>query len=78
MREKKDNYFKMLESQEEIPASIKDKVMNDVRLTYLLGDVTELYTARMGMTIAEVIHNDNGMDQKFQDKDLRNRKTSKK
>lgn len=67
MKEKKYNSFKMLESNEEVPVSLKEKVMNDIRLAYLLGDVAELYTSRMGMTITKILNNDDGMDQKSQE-----------
>ena len=60
MKEKKYNSFKMLESNEEVPISLKEKVMNDIRLAYL-------YTSRMGMTITKILNNDDGMDQKSQE-----------
>jgi hypothetical protein len=56
--EKKKNPFKELETDHELSPSVKKKVMASVAFTNLIGDFTELFTARLATTAAKMIDAD--------------------
>lgn len=51
----KTNPFKKVESQEEVPSGLKDKVMTSITLAHLMGDFSELFTTKMGRTASKLI-----------------------
>lgn len=55
MAKKNKNPFKKLESQEEVPVELKDKVMTTITLAHLAGDFGELFTAKMAGTASKMM-----------------------
>lgn len=52
---KNKNPFISMESQLEVPIGLKDKVMTSITLAHLVGDLSELFTSRMGLTASKMI-----------------------
>ena len=61
-KEKDHNPFKELESDQQPPAHIKDKVMASVNFSNMLVDITELFTSNLASSVTGLfkIKNENG------------------
>lgn len=49
------NPFQRLKSDHEVPPEIKEKLMNEIRLLKLVGDITDLFSSKMGQTAMELL-----------------------
>ena len=49
------NPFQRLKSDHEVPPEIKEKLMNEIRLLQLVGDITDLFSRKMGQTAMELL-----------------------
>ena len=52
---KNKNPFQKLETHEELPEHVKSKVMTSVNLGMLVKDFTDLFTAKAGNTVLELM-----------------------
>ncbi len=58
MEEQEKNPFKKLHSDQEVPAEIKEKLMKEISLLRLFGEITDLFSGKMGKTAMELLKRD--------------------
>lgn len=58
MDNQKKNPFQKIETQEELPEKMKDKVLGSIGFGQLIRDFTELFTAKAGETAIELFKGD--------------------
>lgn len=55
MNEHEKNPFKKMATTSEVPGEIKEKLMKNVTLLQLFGDITDLFVGKMGKTMKELL-----------------------
>jgi hypothetical protein len=75
-----NNPFKQLETNQEVPERVKDKVMNSIELTHMLTGFVELFTAHMGGTAINIFNPDlkTGINKIKKNSDQKNNSKSQK
>lgn len=63
MKDQLNNPFKKYHPEHEVPAEIKDKVMKDITLLQLFGDIADLFSGKMGKTAIELLKRDKNINQ---------------
>lgn len=54
-RDKTNNPFKRIESTEQVPEELKEKVMASINLVNLVGEFGDLFTAKLGGTATKMV-----------------------
>lgn len=62
MNEQEKNPFKKMVTTNEVPGEIKEKVMKNVTLLQLFGDITDLFVGKMGSTMKELFKSNNNIN----------------
>lgn len=55
MEEQERNPFKKLQSDQEVPEEIKEKLLKEISLLRLFGEITDLFSGKMGKTAIELL-----------------------
>jgi hypothetical protein len=55
MKNQDKNPFQKLKSDHEVPPEIKEKLMSEISLLQLVGDITDLFSGKMGQTAMELL-----------------------
>ncbi len=55
MKEQENNPFKKMETTKEVPGDVKAKVMKNLSVLKLFGDITDLFSGKMGKTALELL-----------------------
>lgn len=55
MKDNEKNPFKKLRSDHEVPGDIKVKLMKEIALIQLFGDITDLFSTKMGNTAVDLL-----------------------
>lgn len=55
MKEQENNPFKKMETTKEVPGDVKAKVMKNLSVLQLFGDITDLFSGKMGKTALELL-----------------------
>ncbi len=59
MKNQEKNPFKNLHSNQEVPKEIKEKLMKEIILLKLFGEITDLFSGKMGKTAIELLRRKN-------------------
>lgn len=62
MKKQDKNPFQRLRSDHEVPPEIKDNLMKDITLIQLFGDITDLFSGKMGKTAMELLKRDKNIN----------------
>jgi hypothetical protein len=62
MKDQQTNPFKKYNPNHEVPSEIKEKIMKDISLLQLLGDITDLFSGKMGKTAIELFSRDKNIN----------------
>lgn len=77
MDDAKKNPFQKLETQEELPDQLKDKVLGSIGFGQLVRDFTELFTAKAGETALELFNGEVAQKHDDAEPDAGDEETSK-
>lgn len=58
MKNQDKNPFKRLRSDHEVPPEIKEKLMNEISVLQMVGDITDLFSGKMGQTALALLKRD--------------------
>ncbi len=55
MKNQGKNPFQRLKSDHNVPPEIKEKLMSEISVLQLVGDITDLFSGKMGQTAMELL-----------------------
>lgn len=64
MKNQDKNPFQGLKSNHEVPPEIKERLMGEISVLQMVGDITDLFSGKMGQTALELLKGDKNTNHK--------------